>query len=225
MAAKKIKTVLVLRSVDKDGKAYNGFQWPKKGKVEAPDFDPEPRCGNGLHGWLRGEGDAESGGYVWGGEDFETRLWQVVEVNEKDIIQLGGKVKFPRGAVVFTGSRLEATEKIQAAYPDASVIGGVVTAGVRGTATAGDSGTATAGDSGTATAGYAGTATAGYAGTATAGDSGTATAGVRGTVVLKYWDSVKERYRVAVGYVGEDGIEANKKYCLNADGKFVEVKA
>ena len=105
---------------------------------------------------------------------------------------------------------------------------GTATAGYRGTATAGDGGTATAGNGGTATAGYRGTATAGEYGTATAGEYGTATAGVggtataggrgtatageRGTVAVKWHDGA--RHRLAVGYVGENGIEANVAYVV-----------
>jgi hypothetical protein len=96
---------------------------------------------------------------------------------------------------------------------------GTATAGYSGTATAGDWGTATAGDWGTATAGDRGTATAGDWGTATAGDWGTATAGDRGTVQVKWWDG--ERYRIATGYVGEGGIEANTPYRVEG-GKLVE---
>ena len=63
-----------------------------------------------------------------------------------------------------------------------------------------------------------GTATAGYRGTATAGDRGTATAGYRGILSMRWWDG--KRYRVAIFYVGEDGIEANVPYrCV--DGKAV----
>ena len=97
------------------------------------------------------------------------------------------------------------------------------TAGYKGTATAGESGTATAGNWGTATAGYWGTATAGESGTATAGESGTATAGEKGALIIRWWDAKAERYRFAVGYVGEDGIEAGKKYRVE-EGKFVEAK-
>jgi hypothetical protein len=99
--------------------------------------------------------------------------------------------------------------------------GGTATAGYKGTATAGYYGTATAGYKGTATAGYKGTATAGYSGRATAGEYGTATAGYSGIINIKWYDD--SRYRIAVGYVGEDGIEAGKKYRCEG-GKFVEVK-
>ncbi|HFH3959929.1 TPA: hypothetical protein ACGJ0W_003730 [Pseudomonas aeruginosa] len=114
---------------------------------------------------------------------------------------------------------------------------GTATAGDEGTATAGYKGTATAGNWGTATAGYKGTATAGYKGTATAGDEGTATAGNWGTATagnwgtatagekgeirIRYWDEKADRYRTVIGYIGEDGLEPDVPYKLNADRKFV----
>jgi len=94
--------------------------------------------------------------------------------------------------------------------------GGTATAGDRGTATAGYRGTATAGDYGTATAGDRGTATAGYRGTATAGEGGTATAGEGGEVHIRHYDG--RRYRIAVGYVGEDGIDPGTAYVVT-EGK------
>jgi hypothetical protein len=118
--------------------------------------------------------------------------------------------------------------------------GGTAAAGYRGTATAGHGGTATAGDGATATAGYKGTATAGHYGTATAGDGatatagdygtatagdyGTATAGYKGTICIKYYDVQKDRYRIAIAYVGENGIMPNRKYKLNDSHEFVEVE-
>jgi hypothetical protein len=91
---------------------------------------------------------------------------------------------------------------------------GTATAGDAGTATAGNRGTATAGNRGTATAGDDGTATAGYAGTATAGDAGTATAGYAGEIRIRYYDPKFERYRVCVGYIGENGIDPNTAYVV-----------
>ena len=66
------------------------------------------------------------------------------------------------------------------------------------------------------------TATAGYKGTATAGHGGTATAGHGGTIMIKWWDTKKNRCYTAIGYVGEDGIEPNVAYRVEA-GRLVRV--
>ena len=47
---------LVLRTCNANMKAYGGFKWPETGTVSAPDWDPKPECGNGLHGLLHGCG-------------------------------------------------------------------------------------------------------------------------------------------------------------------------
>ena len=46
----------------------------------------------------------------------------------------------------------------------------------------------------------------------------TATAGNSGTIIVKWRDGARDRF--AVGYVGEDGIEANKPYKV-VGGKLV----
>ncbi len=234
---------LVLRTSAPNGTSYHGsFQWPASGPVECPDWQATSECGHGLHGCLWGQGDGDL--LEWG-----DALWQVVEIDTADLVDLGGKVKFARGVVVYSGERSGAVGLITehapagpptpAARPTAGDSGtatagdrGTATAGDRGTATAGDSGTATAGNSGTATAGYSGTATAGYRGTATAGDRGTATAGYRGTatagneglIVITWWDDTARRYRKAFGEVGIDGIEAGVAYRVE-DGKLVKAAA
>ena len=121
------KTVLVLRTCRADFSSYGGFVWPVSGPVEAPDWSPEPECGHGLHGWLWGEGDGSHEVKEPGAK------WLVVEVAEESIVDLGGKVKFPRGVVVFSGSCEEATLYV-------AEHGGHGRAIIRGTATAGDGG-------------------------------------------------------------------------------------
>ena len=211
----------VLKTVAHDMTSRNGFKWPRRGKVEAPDWDPRPVCGGGLHGFLSGEGD---GGLTMWSDDA---IWLVVKVDEW--VGLDGKVKFPRGYVVLAGSREKATGWMKIIYPDAAVIGatvyagdygtatvgdrgaatagsgGVATAGDRGVATAGDYGTATAGDYGAATAGYRGTAKAGSGGTAKAGYGGTASAGYRGIATAGYRGIAKAGYRgiAMAGYAGK----------------------
>jgi hypothetical protein len=228
---------IILRTCNADMTSRNGFKWPRSGYVAAPDWNPEPKCGGGLHGFLRGEGD---GGLADWSSDA---VWLVAEI--ETYVDLVDKVKFPAAHVIFAGSRLEAAAIVKARYPDAAVIGanvavedrrvavvgdyGTATAGDRGTATAGDHGTATAGNWGTATAGDRGTATAGYGGTATAGDDGTATAGDRGTATAGYGGMLQiyyyDRYarrRLVVAYIGENNILPNVKYRLDGNAKFVE---
>ncbi len=240
--------VLCLRTCDANRRGYGGFQWPESGPVEAPDWSAEPCCGKGLHGLLWGEG-GES--HLSTAEDA---VWMVVEVDATAVVDLRGKVKFPRGEVVYCGMRDEAVAyilahggagracayaRVTAGYMGTATAGhggtatagymgtatagdqGSATAGYMGTATAGHGGTATAGHGGTATAGYGGTATAGNGGTATAGNGGTATAGDEGTVCVRWYDTTANRYRLAVGYVGEGGIEANVPYRVEGRGVLV----
>ena len=222
--------VYVMRCTPASMVTTNGFRWPESGPVECPDWSPRAECGNGLHGWLWGEGDLSAGGGVW--EDPNAR-WLVVRVLAADIVELNRKVKFPRGEVVFCGGREAAAAEICRLGATGPVHFSTATAGTRGTATAGDAGTATAGTRGTATAGYAGTATAGYAGTATAGDEGTATAGYAGTatagtrgtatagdegiIAIAWYDVAQGRLRLARGLVGENGIEANVPYVVKIE--------
>ena len=197
----------ILKSIPANGKAYGGFVWPTEpgAIVTAPDWDSQPECGGGLHGALNGAGDGSL--FCW---DHDA-IWIVAEIVGDEIVDLGGKVKVRQCRIIIAGAREDATGYLVA--NGSAVIGGTATAGYGGTATAGYGGTATAGDGGTATAGDRGTATAGDHGTATAGDRGTATAGDGGTIVVKWF--VRGRPRIAIGYVGEDGIEPNVAYRLS----------
>ena len=192
--------VLILRTNDKNNRAYGGFQWPQQGLVEAPDWSSAAMCGRGLHGALWGVGDASL--LKWDAD----AIWQVIEADESSVIDLGGKVKVPCAIVVHNGNRISSTSFIQE-YTTGSlpVIGGTATAGNYGTATAGFKGTATAGDEGTATAGNYGTATAGNYGTATAGFKGTATAGNYGTATAgNYGTATAGNYGTATA--GDEGV-------------------
>ena len=142
----------ILRTCAVDMTSRGGFRWPRPdedlghgpGVAVAPDWDPSPRCGGGLHGLLDGQGD----GALLSWE--ATAVWVVAEVRERDVVDIDGdKVKAPDARVVFAGDRPGALAVLRSV-------------GVTGTLH-GD--TATAGYGGTATAGYWGTATAGYGGT------------------------------------------------------------
>ena len=171
---------LILRTCNADMTSRNEFVWPKSGIVSAPDWKPTEECGNGLHGFLDGEGDGDLASWE------PDAVWVAAWIDPNLAIHLGGKVKFPWANVAFAGSREDAIAYLRTHGCTGPIIGGTATAGYRGTATAGYRGTATAGDGGTATAGDGGTATAGYRGTATAGDGGTATAGDGGTATAGY---------------------------------------
>jgi hypothetical protein len=206
---------LVLRICRADMSSQNGFVWPQVGEIaEAPDWIANAECGNGLHGWLYGHGDHGCSSYL-----DSTSKWLVVEVESDSIVMLGGKCKFPRGKVVFVGDKKDATDYLMANEPrslNVEVIGASLTAGDGKSVVVGALGTATAGALGTATAGDSGTATAGALGTATAGDSG--------EIRIRYWDDKNDRYRTVIGYVGEDGIEANVAYRLDGNHKFVKAQ-
>jgi hypothetical protein len=227
------------------------FTWPASGPVEAPDWDPTPECGHGLHGFLNGCGNGSLANWN------EFANWLVVEVDSETIVDLDGKVKFPRGKVVFCGDRLGAIAKLEALAPETKhmpVIGAIRVAGDRGTAvagyfgsatagygglasarnygtaiagtwgkaTAGDGSIATAGAGGTAIVGNHGTVTAGNNGTAIAGTWGKAAAGERGRIIISWWDCKTDRMRTTTGYVGEDGIQANIPYQCDKEGKLVQ---
>ena len=195
---------LMLRTCDADMSSFGGFAWPRKGYVAAPDWDPREVCGGGLHGLLWGHGNCA---LIPRGNG---QVWMVVEVDAREVVDLGGKVKVPRGRVLYAGDQVTATQWIEREAPEGK------RGGCHLITHAGDYGTATAGDHGTATAGDYGTATAGYGGTATAGEGGTATAGEGGEIRIQWWDG--KRYRCAIGYVS-DGIAPNVAHQVNDKGE------
>ena len=201
----KQETALVLRTCNADMTAYRGFQWPNEvgAVVTAPDWAANDECGQGLHGWLFGQGDYSSSNSATKSD----AKWLVVEVVLADVIALGGKVKFPSCTIKHIGDKLSATSYLRANEPRALSVA-VIGANVE------------AGNHALAETGAFGTATAGNWGTATAGESGTATAGNWGTLCIKRWDG--QRYRTEIAYVGENGIEANTAYKLDENGKFVK---
>lgn len=105
---------LCLRTCDKSLRSHGGFRWPKKGPVKCDDWDQKPECGHGLHGLLWGVGDA---GYLDGSKDAH---WLVVKVRAEDVVDIQNKVKFPRGRVVFCGTRDRAVAYIQQRAPKGS---------------------------------------------------------------------------------------------------------
>jgi hypothetical protein len=89
---------LVLRSCRPDMTSYAGFKWPESGSVSCSDWLKNKDCGNGLHGWLWARGDFSLKYKEWDAK------WLVVEVDESSVINLGGKVKYPNGIVLYCGA-------------------------------------------------------------------------------------------------------------------------
>lgn len=134
-------------------------------------------------------------------------------------------------------------QSVQAGDYGTAVTGdsGNAMAGESGFALAGDRGTAQAGDFGTAMVGEFGTAIVGDCGMASACDGGSALAGIRGIASagyggvvsageygelrLTYWDSHSQRYRTAIGYIGENDLVPNTPYILSASHNFVPTPA
>jgi hypothetical protein len=222
----KPETVLVLRTCDAERKSYGGFQWPESGPVECSDWRDNFGCGGGLHGLLWGEGDGSL--LNWTAD----ALWLVVEVLTSDVRHGQGdmvkKCKFPRGTVLFCGTRDAAVAMVLTARPGSACVASTLTGGDDSTLTGGYASTLTGGDDSTLTGGNASTLTGGDASTLTGGNASTLTGGYASTLTggdasgftFKYWDGNK--YRFAHGYVGEDGILPGVAYkCVS--GKLVPV--
>jgi hypothetical protein len=206
--------VYVLRSCKSDGTSHGGFRWPDSGPVECPDWSPAAECGHGLHGLLWGIGD-------WGLTALSdpNSKWYVVAVPAETVVEIGGKVKFPRGEVVYSGGlpgalTLVAEKRLThlaAKQPTASTTGDKAPASTTGVSSPAST-----------TGGYApASATSKHGRACCLGLNGRARAGDLGSLILTRWDDTAGRYRHAVGYVGEGGIEANVWYELDAAGQIV----
>ena len=259
-----MKYTYIIRSCNEDMTSRNGFLWPASGQiVKAHDFRPTNECGNGLHGLRLNQNNP--------GQWYEDGKLLLLKVDEKKIVDLDGKCKFPEAIVIKTFDDMTSLTSylynkninIEGMYrrtqiSDKSVkwIGGnysTLTGGDYSTLTGGYNSTLTGGDNSTLTGGYRSTLTGGYYSTLTGGDYSTLTGGDYSTLTggiystltggdgsiltggndstltggddstlsIQYLDGNK--YRIAIAYVGENGILPNVKYKVNDKGKFVEI--
>ena len=204
-------TRLGLKVVYADGrpesdKAPPDFRWPLAvgAIVTAPDWNPQPACGGGLHLWEDGTGTLAASGIT----DIDGTAWLAVEYDDTSAVRLDGKVKVPSCKVVAVGDRGDVASWLASMLPGRPVHYATVAAG----------------DYGTATAGHRGTATAGHRGTATAGHRGTATAGEGGALVILWWNIGRGVYRRRCAEVDGTVIKPGVAYKLDSNGNFVEVK-
>jgi len=175
----------LLRSCNHDFTAHGGYRWPSEVGAECrPErWDPRPVCGDGLHGFLRGEGDA-------GLADWSERAqWLVFSADEVTVIDQQ-KAKAAHARIEHVGQGATGQERLRdclAFMARAGQLGsmamGVVREGGDGsTLTGGDGSTLTGGDGSTLTGGYGSTLTGGDGSTLTGGNRSTLTGGNRSTL-------------------------------------------
>ena len=85
--------VWVMKSVNKDMSSSHNpeFKYPESGMVEASDWKDDAKCGNGLHGFLWGEGSGSLADFT------SNSRWLLIRVNPDDgLVQMKDKCKFPR---------------------------------------------------------------------------------------------------------------------------------
>jgi len=138
-------------------------------------WDPTPNCGDGLHGFLHGEGDGSLADWS------ETAEWLVFDVDAAHVVQLDGKVKCgPEVTVAHVGKGATAFDR------RLDAIAFLVS---REQCAAGCVGR-------TLTGGYRSTLTGGYRSTLTGGDCS--------TLLFKWWDASRNLYCRKMFMVGED---------------------
>ena len=177
----------------------------------------------------------------------EDARWLVVAVDQATIVDLGGKVKFPRGEVVACGSRFDATTYLAEhggfgrAIIGVSLTGGdysTLTGGGRSTLTGGDESkltgghssrltggdwsTLTGGHSSTLTGGYESKLIGGYGSKLTGGDESTLTGG-NGSKLIFRWRDQHGAQQVLVGVVGRNQLIPGTAYRVSDKGEIVPV--
>ena len=86
---------LVLRKCYKDGSSRNGFKYGQVGeRVVCPDWDPKPKCGNGLHALKEGNGNW----LLLEGDD-----WLIINTDDLVVDINEDKCKFNTGIILFRG--------------------------------------------------------------------------------------------------------------------------
>lgn len=204
--------ILVLRTSNHKRKSHCGFQWPALGPVGAPDWDPSPVCGGGLHGLPWGVGntkllscDANS-------------VWQVVLVGTSSNNYVSGegelrdKCKFRQGVVVYIGDRDAAIAMlVQHAPPGTIIPWSTVTSGDYSTVTGGDDSTVTGGSRSTVTGGNHSTVTGGDYSTVTGGYGARLRSGV-GSIQIILYHQARPRVRVVTP------ADAKRWYEVGTDG-------
>ena len=195
----------VLRTCKADGTSYGGFKWPSEvgSIVKCNDWKPAAECGNGLHGLLDGWGN-----YRLLSDDADA-IWQIVEVDRDKCVEINDKVKFESCKLIYSGNMAAAMTMI-CDYQIKIMLAKIANNCTTNTASGDNSQLAASGNISIVVC---------------SGLNGIVSAGENGCIALTWWDSTCERYRLEVGYVGENGIKPNVNYRLNVFNKFEGVKS
>lgn len=236
--------VLIVRQCQSDGTSSHGFRYPLRvgERVEAPDWNPEPIHGNGLHGWPWGLalGDGQDPDYA--------AVWLVLGARPDDVIDLGGRVKCRAATVRHVGEWHTALAFVlsgQMAWAVSSSTGDDATSsstGHRATSSSTGDGVASssAGDCAASSStghravssstghGAVSSSTGDRAVAVCAGLASRARAGAWGCIALAWWNEATRRTEMHCARVGcgdgSDGLlKAGVWYVLDAGGEFIEV--
>ena len=206
----------IVSGTGSDGTGYR-FEWPLAVGmlVEAPDWDPAPRCGGGLHGWAWGLAIGDGKEPDWGAE------WIVFGAKPEDVVDLGGKVKAKQGVIRFIGAWQDATNFIltgQINLVQERASGAASATGWSGAASAtGERGAASAtGESGAASA--TGEALAAVV----TGPYGKARARAGGCIALAHVEA-DGSLTMRCSRIGDGFLQPDTWYGLDTNGDFKEV--
>lgn len=111
MSSSTQKKIVAIRTCRDEMTSFNGYVWPRKGRAECRDWDPEPNYGNGLHALRDGQGNGSLLNWT------DNAVWMVLTRDDDgQTVVVGGKVKAPWWDVEFSGSRRDAIEYAASHY-------------------------------------------------------------------------------------------------------------
>ena len=199
-----MKYTYIIRSCNEDMTSRNGFLWPASGLVKADDFLPTNKCGNGLHGLRLDQNDP--------GQWYENGKILLLKVDEKKIVDLDDKCKFPEAIVIKTFDDMASLTSylynkninIEGMYRRAQIsdksvkwIGGdgsLLTGGNQSILTGGHNSTLTGGHNSTLTGGHNSTLAGGDGSLLTGGYNSTLNGGNRSTLTGGSWSTLTGGY-------------------------------
>ena len=197
-----MKKQYFLRTVNKNCISYNNFKWDLKiGAINTcGDWNEKPECGGGLHGIRNAVGSASLLDWSENAIPFVFSSTKYIDIDNQ-------KSKVQKAKIEFVGKSIpECSTWI---YQKTSIQGGIavcISGGYGATVSGGDRAMVSGGDEATVSGGYGATVSGGY----------------EAIIQIKYYDG--NRYRIKIGYIGEDGLKPNIKYKLNDKFEFEEVK-